>query len=241
MTTETIFSDGNQPAQQTTIPPATPAAPAAPTIPQELVEFVGEGKKYKSVEDALKSVPHAQTHIQTLEERLAAMEAELAKRKAAEELLEDIKQGVQQPGNTTPTVDLNPDKVSEIVLRTLQQEKVREVQEGNIKSVVSTFLGAFGDKAKAEQEYNKLAMDNGLSVDQMNNLAATSPEVVLKLAGLKKQAAPVGRTTSSLNTQALNLTSTPEPQSLKAKTLNTRDVQASWDACKARVQSQNQS
>ena len=36
MTTETIFSDGNQPAQQTTTPPATPAAPAAPTIPQEL-------------------------------------------------------------------------------------------------------------------------------------------------------------------------------------------------------------
>lgn len=241
MTTETIFSDGNQPAQPTTTPPVTPAAPAAPTIPQELVEFVGEGKKYKSVEDALKSVPHAQSHIQTLEEKVAAMEAELAKRKAAEELLEDIKQGVQQPGNTIPKVDLNPEQVSELVRQTLQQEKVREAHEGNIKSVVATFLGAFGDKAKAEAEYNKLAADNGLSVDQMNNLAATSPEVVLKLAGLKKQPLPVGKTTGSINTQALNLSNTPEPQSLKAKTLNTKDVQASWEACRARVQSQHQS
>ena len=35
-------------------------------IPTEAAELVGDGKKYSSVEDALKSVPHAQKHIQTL-------------------------------------------------------------------------------------------------------------------------------------------------------------------------------
>ncbi len=32
-------------------------------IPTEAAELVGDGKKYQSVEDALKSVPHAQKHI----------------------------------------------------------------------------------------------------------------------------------------------------------------------------------
>ena len=33
-------------------------------LPTEVLDFVGDGKKYSSVEDALKSVPHAQKHIQ---------------------------------------------------------------------------------------------------------------------------------------------------------------------------------
>ena len=58
-------------------------------IPTELAEFVGEGKKYQTVEDALKSIPHAQSHIQKLEEEMKQAREELAKRKAAEELLEE--------------------------------------------------------------------------------------------------------------------------------------------------------
>ena len=64
-------------------------------IPTEAVELVGEGKKYSSVEDALKSVPHAQKHIQTLESELATLKEELSKRKTTEELLDEIKSGIQ--------------------------------------------------------------------------------------------------------------------------------------------------
>ena len=63
-------------------------------IPTEAAELVGDGKKYQSVEDALKSVPHAQKHIQTLESELASVKEELTKRRTTEELLDEIKSGV---------------------------------------------------------------------------------------------------------------------------------------------------
>ena len=64
-------------------------------IPTEASELVGSGKKYTSVEDALKSVPHAQKHIQTLESELATLKEELTKRRTTEELLDEIKSGIQ--------------------------------------------------------------------------------------------------------------------------------------------------
>ena len=68
-------------------------------IPTEAAELVGDGKKYSSVEDALKSVPHAQKHIQTLESELATLKEELMKRRTTEELLDEIKSGVQPKEN----------------------------------------------------------------------------------------------------------------------------------------------
>ncbi len=76
-------------------------------IPTEAADFVGDGKKYNSVEDALKSVPHAQKHIQTLESELAAAREELAKRRTTEELLDEIKSGIQPqatPADAEPSV-----------------------------------------------------------------------------------------------------------------------------------------
>ncbi len=75
-------------------PPETPAEPiSSPKIelPPEVLEFVGEGKKYSNPVDALKSVPHAQKHISTLEAELAQTKTELEKRRTAEELLNEIK------------------------------------------------------------------------------------------------------------------------------------------------------
>ena len=66
MSNENIF-DNQTPDNQ------EPVVNLAPQfqIPTEASELVGAGKKYQSVEDALKSVPHAQKHIQTLENELA--------------------------------------------------------------------------------------------------------------------------------------------------------------------------
>lgn len=234
MTTEqTIFETPNQEVSP------QPVVVQQPALPPEVVEYVGEGKKYKSVEDALKSVPHAQSHIQTLEEKLAAAEAELAKRRTAEELLEDIKQGVQQPGTTIPKVDLSTDAVSEIVRTALQQEKIAEKQRNNVNSVAENFISTFGDKAKAQEAYEKIAQENGLTVGQLNNLAATSPDAVLKLAGITRGAAPVAKTTGSINPLAITQPKTQEQPSIRLKLgATTKDIMASWEAAKQKVVSQ---
>src|SRR4030043_1329496 len=89
--TDSFFNGSTDPVVET---PAIPSSPAL-NIPTEIAELVGEGKKYKSVEDALKSVPHAQQHIQTLEEENARIKAELVARRTTEEILEEIRSGGQ--------------------------------------------------------------------------------------------------------------------------------------------------
>ena len=183
-------------------PSFVPATPSSPTlnIPTEIADLVGEGKKYKSVEDALKSVPHAQQHIQTLEEENARIKAELVARRTTEEILEEIKSGVQ-PAQPQAAAGVQTQDVAEVVTQMLAQRDAQAKAEANISRVVSSFQNTFGTKEQAEAMYVKVAEESGLSVPALNKLAATSPDVVLKLAGItKKQEAPAGKVASSVNT-----------------------------------------
>lgn len=208
----------------------TPEAPAVttqePSIPPELVELVGAGKKYATVEAALKALPHSQTHISKLEAELASLRDEVSKRKTAQELLDEIKSGIPQ-GETTPKDGLSQDVVVQLVEKVISQKEQKQAAQSNIGKVVSTFRDAFKDKA--EEQYNKLAQDAGLSVAELNRLAATSPMAVLKLAGINQ--APVtptpGKVTSDVNTVALGTQSNQE-LSAKVKGTSTKDVVDAW-------------
>jgi len=107
--------------------------PKAFEIPTEAQEFLGEGKKYRSPEDALKAVPHAQQHIQTLESELAEVKEELTKRKTAQELLDEIKSGTQPVENTTQSVDVNQDTLEQLVQNTIDKREMLKVLEPMLK------------------------------------------------------------------------------------------------------------
>lgn len=228
MSEQTIF---NGEVDQT--PPVV--TPPSPVVPTELQELVGQGKKYATLDDAIKSVPHAQTHIAKLEQEAAQLREELQKRKAAEDLLADIKAGITQQGETTPKVDLSQETVSNIVKNVLKQEQESNIQAQNAKSVMTAFETAFGDKQKAEQEYIKIAEKNNLPVQMLNQLAMTSPEAVLNLAGLKKTTQPVGKVSSDVNTINFNTTE-PEMPSAKLKPgATTKDMVAALQAARQKV------
>jgi hypothetical protein len=202
-------------------------------IPTEAADFVGDGKKYKSVEDALKSVPHAQTHIQTLETELATVKEELSKRKTAEELLEQIKAGIQ-PETTTHVDSFDPNTIYQVVEQTLEAKEKAKVARSNADSVVSKFTAKYGDKA--EQAYVALAQESGMSVQQLNALAANSPSVVLKLAGLGSQNAPAGSTSGSVNTEAFGNQGSPAAPSARVpKGATTKDLVSAWRAAGQKV------
>jgi len=110
-------------------------------IPTEAVDFVGDGKKYNSVEDALKSVPHAQKHIQTLESELATLKEELTKRKTAEELLDELKSGIQQPENTTQSAGIDQDTITNLLNQTLENRE-KQAQEDSPWLYNSAMFGA---------------------------------------------------------------------------------------------------
>lgn len=228
MSEENIFTGEN---------PVTPAvddkpavqAPAAPAIPPELTELVGEGKKYATVDAALKSILPAQTHIQTLEEENRVAKAELEKRKTAEELIESIKSG-NTPTETpeSPSIDVNT--IGSVVQTQLEAIKQAETAKANTDTVANKFTEKFGDKA--EEVYNKIAADSGLPVESLNQLAAASPNAVLKLAGLDSVSPDVvEKPTSSVNTETQQAPATDNNLTAKLpKHATTKDVVNAWHA-----------
>lgn len=215
--------------------PKQDTAPKAFEIPTEAQAFVGEGKKYQSPEDALKSVPHAQKHIETLESELAQVKEELTKRKTAQELLDEIKSGAQPVENTTPSAEVNQDTLEQLVSSTIERREQATKAKTNASQVANKFTEKFG--TTAEDAYNQIAKEAGLSVQQLNNLAATSPNAVLKLAGLNGAVTTSTTSKGSINTQTL--TGTPvETTARVPRGASTKDLVKAWKAAGEKVKSQ---
>ena len=198
------------------------------SIPTEAADFVGEGKKYQSVEDALSSVPHAQKHIQTLESELAEVKEELTKRKTTKELLDEIKSGIVPTEKTSQPVQFNQDNLEQLVSQALENRDVQKTAHTNASSVAAQFIEKYADKA--EEVYNSIAKENGMTVEQLNGLSASSPDAVLKLSGLEKRSQEIETSSGTVNTEAL--LSTPKDKSgLSARVkqgATTKDLVDAW-------------
>jgi hypothetical protein len=178
--TDNIFQGTDQ-VQETQV--ATPIVTTTPEIPPELAEFVGVGKKYASLADAHKAFPHAQQHISTLEAENARIKAELEKRKTAEELLQDIQNGLTQKiPETTEIPSISANDISQLVRTEMERKATEDSAKQNQIAVVQEFTKKFGDKAQSE--FEKIAAELGVPVTSLNQLASTSPKAVFKLAGI---------------------------------------------------------
>lgn len=207
-------------------------------IPTEAQELVGEGKKYASAEEALRSVPHAQQHIKTLEEEMAQLKEELSKRQTTQELLDEIKSGVTPVENTTQEVGLNQDKIMEMVNQTLKQNEAKQTAKQNAATVANKFTEQYG--AEAEEVYGRLATELNLTTSQLNDLATRSPNVVLKLAGFNSSTSNVSRPTSSVNTEALSKNKPQAEVSARVpRGASTKDLVSAWRAAGEKIKQQS--
>jgi len=233
MNNETIFS-----ATTESEAPVVTSSATTTQLPQEVTELVGQGKKYATMEDALKSVPHAQKHIKTLEDELAQTKVELEKRKTTEQLLNEIKSGISTDG-TPPPSQFTPDMVEQVVSQQLEKRQLQQTATQNIKQVTSAFSSKFGDKA--EEVYNSLAVDAGLSVSMLNQLAATSPTAVLKLAGLAgAKVVPPSRTSSDVNTSGMGQSQDTSGLTARVRPgASTKEVVNAWKIAGQKVGKQN--
>lgn len=226
---ETIFEGVPQESQ--------PVTSSAPVLPQEVVEFVGEGKKYASVEDALKSVPHAQNHIQKLEAELQQLREEVTKRKTTEELLAELKSGV--PHEEKPSaVEIPQDKLIGTVEQIISQREAAKKAEQNVDFVISKMTASFGEKAK--EKFITVAQESGLTIQQLNKLSETSPMAVLKLAGLAeapKEQIP-GKISSTVNPASIQSANPAVPSARVPKGASTKDMVAAWKAAGEKIKSQ---
>lgn len=176
--TDNIFKQG---VDQT--PAIVPPVIQEPEVPPELSEFVGTGKKYASVAEVYKAFPHAQKHISTLEDENKQLKEELTRRQAAEDVLNVIQQRLETPSQQQEQQPVNslPD-IQALVRQELERERATSISMANQHEVVNKFTQLYGDKAQTQ--FEQLARDLNVPVTHLNNLAATSPKALYKLAGI---------------------------------------------------------
>lgn len=142
-------------------------------------------RKYSNVPSALEGLRNAQQFIsqlkgesQSKEERIKQLEAQVAE-------LNAVKESVEKLGLEKPNSVISPDQIAELVTQTLSKRETEQAQKSNIQKVTSTLVERFGNEA--EKKFYGKAQELGLSVSDMNELAAKSPSMVLQLFGEVKQ------------------------------------------------------
>lgn len=184
-------------------------------------ELVGEGKKFATVEDALKGKIEADEFIGQLKNENKELRTLLGTAMTAEEraatvqtILSKLNAGASNTPGTTPGAQgkgadgnqsvkaLTADDARKLFLEMEQAKKADE----NIRAVEETLVAKFGDKTKVEQAIAQRAVELGVTEGVLKSLAATSPKAYLRMMGLDQQTSMSGGSTASrsaVNTAAL--------------------------------------
>ena len=214
---------------------ATPEAAAAPqtqqpSLPEEVMALVGTGKKYATVEDALKSVPHAQTHIARLEQEMQSLRERAAQAKAIDDVYEALtsrQQGEQQVTASAPIVDER--FIDAVLERKLEEQKRAEEKRVNLSKVRESLTTKYGEKAA--EVFKKKAEELGINESFLTDLAAKSPVAALELFGANaKEKVATAVPSGSINPQAFVQNQQPAPPKAVMAGASTSDLLNAWRA-----------
>jgi hypothetical protein len=165
--------------------------------------------KYKSVEDALNALRHSQDYIPQLSDKLRQQEQELAAARASASKIEELERTLAALTQNNKPADpplpgpsgLSKEEIAELVSSTLSNQQKEAIAKQNLSQVVSTLTQSFGDKAE-EVFYGK-AKEVGMSVQEINELAAKSPAAAYRLLGIGDAKPNASPATPGINTGSL--------------------------------------
>lgn len=205
MTQENIFQTQTTETKEQTqnVSKENPFADLLGTIKNERGE-----PKYKDLNTALDALKHSQEFIPQLksdkervEKELEDARKEIERLKAVEDSVTRLTSG-QSPQTTQTSQGLDAEAVANLVTQTLQRRETESTQKANLSSVVNTLQQAFGQDA--EKNFYSKANELGISVEEMNTLAAKSPKAVYDLFGLSSKntstSGKLPQTSPSINT-----------------------------------------
>lgn len=175
----------------------TGADQSTETVPEVKIEdLVGEGKKFKTVEDLAKGKLEADRFIEKLTREQADLRNELNTRIGLTEFLDQIKNSntqQNQPSGDNQTRNggenataLTPEQIEELLDRKLTAKEQARIASENLRATKQKLAEAFGPNYV--NKLNEEAESLGLSKEYMNNLAATAPQALFKLLGVDNKA-----------------------------------------------------
>jgi hypothetical protein len=231
---ETLF------AEPTPTAPAAPADPApaatAPTIsiPAEAAGLIGEGRKYRTVEDALAALPHAQSHIAILEQENHEFKEKLLYNDKLDQVLDKLNTPAPQPVEPTaaPVDGISREELSMLVQQEIAQRETVNLEQANLSTVESKLREAYGEDVATV--FNTKASEVGMSPAQLTALAKVAPEAVITLVGghNKSTTASPQPTGEGLNLDTVGSIGDPEPPRGSVMFgASTQEAVAEWHAC----------
>lgn len=239
MSDQDVFAGGDD---TTTQPETTNSGDPAPRSDdvwadklKDITNEHGE-PKYKTIEDALEALAHSQKFIgtlktekQTVEERMAALEAELEKRESVEEVVNRLtgNNQPQDPKPQEPNADpqkgatLDESKVLELVQQALSKESHQRTTAQNVSMVSDHLTNKYGEEAN--KMLRQRAKELNTTVQALKELSGTNPQLVLGLFA-------DGGVVSNQSTTSSQRTGFPQKQQLELPKLEKRLMSGASDA-----------
>ena len=170
------------------------------SLPDEVMELIGEGKKYANQTEALKALFHSQKHISKIEQENAEMRERLNKSKTVEELLEKKEENAKQGMVNLDDVEK---LVEQKVSQKLSESEKKDLMKSNLRAVDKAMKEKFGEKAQ-EIMINR-AKELNMNVDDITYDAATRPDMFLALFDVMPKQKDAGAILSNSGNVATNV------------------------------------
>lgn len=167
-----------------------------------LADFVGDDKKYKTVEEMARALAHANHHIGTLEGETSTLREQVSQSKTIDDVMARLAEAKNPEGTDTGGDDPSQqpkqdgEDVEATVKRLLEQQMSTQSANSNKQSVIDAMTKQFG--TKAGDIWDSVEKELGVDLEQMS---ASSPSAVLKLLGVTGEQAP-SQSGSSFNGDA---------------------------------------
>ncbi len=187
-----------------------------------LNQLVGEGKKFNTAEELAKGKAEADRYIEQLKQELVTEKAKSTNSEETNQKLQVLMDKLAEPNrntqlendnrqavgntNSTDAQSLENLNVEEKVLEVLKERERKQLETTNVSKVRDELSKLYGEKAQEVLEGR--AQQLGMSMTQINSLAASSPSALLELVTPKDLKETNTNFSSSVNSDALNTNST---------------------------------
>lgn len=165
--------------------------PATEGSANPLADLVGDGKKFKTVEDLAKGKAESDAYIEQLKRETAALREELKKATLTDEQLEGLRNEIKTLREAKPQGsrdDTNPaltvDSIKSLVAETITKTELNRTAQQNVLEANSAVVKQFGTLENAAAAVKAKAAEIGMSMEALRDIAAKSPTAFLKIVGV---------------------------------------------------------
>jgi len=196
---------------QNTLTDNTPESEKKPTPSTEELfsEWVGEGKKYSSIDKMALSAVHSQEYIQSLERERDQLREDMSKNTSLDGILNQMTSKNQESTQGTPpeTSAIRAEDITSLVkdevANMFTHDKQQLIADNNRAEVNQALQNKFGDRSL--EALQRKSEEVGLTVEQMGKMAETAPKAVLEY--FKDVTPSAQRTEGSFNTSTSSISS----------------------------------